>query len=363
MIVCDVAIIGGGITGLVSAWEFVQQGRSVAIVSKPRSEEAESIVPAVLSPLRPWELHSAVNRLIADSKAIYPTLLKPLVAQTHVDLRYWTCGAWVSQEEHPDVSGWLSAYNVSGKWVEAQSMPKYTGIERHEPGLWMRETAQLNLSAFIHALSMYLQNHSSVAWLESADARLRLGQDKVLGIEVDGEKYATEAVVLATGSNAGGLVDVDISPEYFQLGQYALFEAEHELQCVYVESDRHLIPILPNKLLYAIHLDEVTESSVPLALNGEGMLKQLYEMLPNLNKSVRLLNTWATVQGALGKQNIPLICESPQYKRLFFSLGYHHYGVQCAPAAAKLLVKLVDRDDGDSFDHRPYCFLNRSDCE
>ncbi len=67
-----IAIIGAGISGLMSALELVEQGCTISIFDQQQAGQAASWAGGgILSPMYPWRYVHAVNQL--------PNLAKPLI--------------------------------------------------------------------------------------------------------------------------------------------------------------------------------------------------------------------------------------------------------------------------------------------
>ena len=65
-----VAIIGAGISGLLSALELIEQGCSVTIFDQQQAGKAASWAGGgILSPMYPWRYPQAVNTLAQHGKA------------------------------------------------------------------------------------------------------------------------------------------------------------------------------------------------------------------------------------------------------------------------------------------------------
>ncbi|MEQ4562392.1 MAG: FAD-binding oxidoreductase, partial [Acinetobacter sp.] len=69
-----IAIIGAGISGLLTALELVEHGCQVSIFDQQRAGQAASWAGGgILSPMYPWRYPHAVNTLAQHGKDLYQT--------------------------------------------------------------------------------------------------------------------------------------------------------------------------------------------------------------------------------------------------------------------------------------------------
>ncbi len=65
-----IAIIGAGISGLLTALELIEQDCSVDIFDQPYSGSASWAGGGILSPMYPWRYAPAVNQLAQFGKSL-----------------------------------------------------------------------------------------------------------------------------------------------------------------------------------------------------------------------------------------------------------------------------------------------------
>src|SRR5690606_41961352 len=83
-----IAIIGAGITGLMSALELLEQGCSVTIFDQQVAGKAASWAGGgILSPMYPWRYPAAVNTLARHAKPLYQDWNQKLQPVTGIDFQ------------------------------------------------------------------------------------------------------------------------------------------------------------------------------------------------------------------------------------------------------------------------------------
>src|SRR3989442_2450459 len=90
---CDVAILGGGVIGLTTAYFLAREGARVQVLDKGDfGQEASWAGAGILPPGNLEQARTPVDRLRAQSAAIFPTLSAELRETTGIDNGYLRCG-------------------------------------------------------------------------------------------------------------------------------------------------------------------------------------------------------------------------------------------------------------------------------
>ena len=88
-----IAIIGAGISGLMSALELVEQGCTISIFDQQQAGQAASWAGGgILSPMYPWRYVHAVNQLAQFGKASYQAWNQKLYPITGIDFEIHDTG-------------------------------------------------------------------------------------------------------------------------------------------------------------------------------------------------------------------------------------------------------------------------------
>ncbi|MEG0132412.1 MAG: FAD-dependent oxidoreductase, partial [Acinetobacter sp.] len=88
-----IAIIGAGISGLMSALELAEQGCSVDIFDQQQAGQAASWAGGgILSPMYPWRYAPEVNQLAQYGKSLYQMWNEKLLPITGIDFQIHNTG-------------------------------------------------------------------------------------------------------------------------------------------------------------------------------------------------------------------------------------------------------------------------------
>ena len=99
-----IAIIGAGISGLLSALEFAEQGCSVIIFDQQQAGQAASWAGGgILSPMYPWRYPQAVNALAKHGKALYQAWNEKLEPTSGIDFEIHETGMLIFDEADFDI--------------------------------------------------------------------------------------------------------------------------------------------------------------------------------------------------------------------------------------------------------------------
>ncbi|MDD2940755.1 MAG: FAD-binding oxidoreductase, partial [Acinetobacter harbinensis] len=94
-----IAIIGAGISGLMSALELLEQGCSISIFDQQQAGQAASWAGGgILSPMYPWRYPDAVNQLAQHGKALYKQWNEKLKPISGIDFEIHESGLLIFDE-------------------------------------------------------------------------------------------------------------------------------------------------------------------------------------------------------------------------------------------------------------------------
>lgn len=94
-----IAIIGAGISGLLTALELIEQDCSVDIFDQPYSGSASWAGGGILSPMYPWRYTPAVNQLAQFGKALYQEWNQKLQPVSGIDFQIHETGMLIFDQE------------------------------------------------------------------------------------------------------------------------------------------------------------------------------------------------------------------------------------------------------------------------
>ena len=342
----DIIIVGGGISGMLSAWYLAREGMQVTLLERGEpGRESSWAGGGIISPLYPWRYPEPVTRLARWSQQHYAELVDALRQQSGCDPEYLNSGLLMlglGEEE----------FQRAGQWAEEQGyrleFPHQSQVAQLQPGLnlpdgravWMPQVAQVRNPRLLQALRDALEGLGVTVLGQHPVSRLLLDDGQIRGVEVGTQAFHTERVVLCAGAWTDQLLpqaDAGIRPVR---GQMLLYQASPELlQRIVLTDDHYFIPRKDGKVLVGSTMEEVgfDKSTTPDAL---AQLQQCTaELIPAL-AACPLIHHWAGLRPARA-DGIPCISAHPEIKGLFINAGQYRNGVVTGPASARLLADLV----------------------
>ena len=339
----DCIVIGGGIIGLFSAYEMSMRGHSVLLVDKDEiGSKAPPSSAGVLIPYHPWRYDRAISQLVHLSQKRYLPILKHLVKYTGQDLNYWTSGMLLCGVNEEESANWLGGYDIPFKWLSAADIkPKVGNIQtKFQKALWLESIAQLSPAGLAQALVKFLAQQPDVTLMSHSVANIRYGHEKVLGIEVEDEKFGSSSVIVTAGAWTPQILE-----ESFPLTLIRHQSLTYDLpaglvKSIFVEDGLQIIPTRDGKVYIGsdnlqMGFDRQTNE------DDKYQLQALAETFLPCLKDYQPLNYWEGLNSR-SDSGIPIIAEHPKYRRLFLNTGFFKLGLQVAPASAYTLANIIE---------------------
>ncbi|MFN3359023.1 MAG: FAD-dependent oxidoreductase, partial [Pseudomonas sp.] len=106
----QVVIVGGGVIGLLTAYNLATQGQAVVLLERAGvGQESSWAGGGIVSPLYPWRYSPAVTALAHWSQDFYPQLAERLFAATGVDPEVHTTGLyWLDLDDEAEALAWAA---------------------------------------------------------------------------------------------------------------------------------------------------------------------------------------------------------------------------------------------------------------
>lgn len=345
----DVVIIGGGVIGMMTAWQLADAGCSVTLLERGRcGQEASWAGGGIVSPLYPWRYSESVSNLARFAEHEYPRLAARLLGETGIDPEYRQKGLLYLRVDDGDKAfDWARRVGkpleaVSGDFIYAQEPWLAEGIES---GLWMPTLGSIRNPRLCQALRARLLELRGVTLEEEVEVeRLCVEDGRVIGVETSRGRRLAGQVALCGGAWSGVLlgrlgVALPVRPVK---GQMMLFRTppmaggRQLLERVVLADGRYLIPRGDGRVLIGSTLEDADFDKTPTEDGRESLRQSALAMLPALQDCV-IEHHWAGLRPA-APEGIPFIGELPEIRGLFVNAGHYRNGLVLAPASARLLA-------------------------
>lgn len=339
-------VVGGGVIGLLSAWELIQSGWSVTVLEKGKTgKESSWAGGGILSPLYPWREQDAINALALYGQQQYPHITKKLLSETGMDSEWIQSGMlFLDVEDAEEASHWLATHHISFEWkTHTTTAVPPSVVQAEANALLIPSIAQLRPPRFMSALKHFLLQ-AGVKIIEDTSVGEILIQDhRYAGVITEQGMLHSDCVLITAGAWSQPLlkplrIQSGIEPVR---GQIIAFQSDGNLLShIMIQNSFYLIPrrdglIVAGSTVEHTGFDKNTTEEAAMVIK-----EAAYKMLPEL-KSLPITHHWAGLR-PWSPRGIPYICAHPKIKHVFINAGHFRNGLTLAPGSAKLIVDIIE---------------------
>jgi glycine oxidase len=344
----DILIIGGGISGLLTARELCLAGLQVAIIDKSASgQESSWAGGGILLPIYPWRQASAISELVIQSHKKYPGLNQELLAATGIDPEWHACGMLICKNpDHQAASAWCQHYQIPYHAAFNDQLTPFN--TQFEQPLWLPEIAQIRNPRFLQAMKAYLLNLGVRFFEQSQITRLDITGHSIQQLNTLNQQFSFKELIFCTGAwTAEVLENLQLTnlqipnlPIQPVKGQMLLFDAQpNTLNTMVLDGDHYLIPRRDGKILAGSTVEEVGFDKTITSQAKQEIYAFATQLLPAL-KNFPLQQHWAGLRPG-SPEGIPFIGRHPHFNNLSINAGHFRNGLVMGPASAQLLADLL----------------------
>jgi glycine oxidase len=341
----DYLIIGGGISGLLTALELRRAGLKVCVLEKNTTgQESSWAGGGILSPLYPWRYPEAITALAQWSQAHYPSYANELHQQSGIDPEYVGNGLLILDcNEVQAAQTWAATNQVNLQYLDAPALktcePELADCSQ---ALWLPEVGQLRNPRLMKSLRQAALN-AGVEIREHCPAlNLQTVGQQITGvITPQGIMNAAQVVVTSGAWSDGVLASLNLGlPVEPVRGQMIVFAAQAGLiSRIVLDGPHYIIPrrdghVLVGSTVEYVGFDKHTTDAALEELKYAG-----FNLIPRL-ADYEVTKHWAGLRPG-SKHGIPYIGEHPEIKGLFINAGHFRNGVVLGIASARLLADIA----------------------
>jgi len=342
----DILIIGGGISGLLTARELICAGKNVTLIDHGTpGQESSWAGGGILLPIYPWRQDDAISQLVIASLNLYPALSQTLHDTTGIDPELRICGMLICQ--NPDIESakaWCKRHGIQHQPPSAEQLQPLQATLQ-DP-LWLPEIAQIRNPRLLKSLLAFLRQRG-VHFIEQAQIEhIEMKQRQIQYLRLGDDIFGAEQFVLCTGAWSHEFLARWFPGTSFSLpiqpvrGQMLVFDAEPDtLPHMILSGDHYLIPRRDGKILAGSTVEHVGFEKI----TTEQARIELYDFATRLLPALRhypIGAHWAGLRPG-SPHGIPYIGFHPDIDNLSINAGHFRNGLVMGPASAQLLADLI----------------------
>jgi len=360
----DIVIIGGGVIGLLTAFNLASKVRSVTLIERSEvGQESSWAGGGIVSPLYPWRYSPAVTALSHWSQDFYPQLAERLLAMTGIDPQVHKTGLyWLDLDDEAEALEWAARVNRPLRSVDISAVYDAVPVMGggYSRAVHMADVANVRNPRLVKSLKAALLALPNVVIREHCQVIdfVREG-DRVLGVTTDEGDVLGDSVVLAAGAWSGDLLGklglaLPVEPVK---GQMILYKCAADfLPSMILAKGRYAIPRRDGHILIGSTLEHEGFDKTPTENALESLKASAIELIPAL-ADAQVVGHWAGLRPG-SPDGIPFIGPVPNHQGLWLNCGHYRNGLVLAPASCQLLTDLLVGDE-PIIDEAPYAPAGR----
>ncbi|OTG63487.1 glycine oxidase ThiO [Acinetobacter silvestris] len=346
-----IAIIGAGISGLLSAVELVEQGCSVSIFDQQHAGNAASWAGGgILSPMYPWRYPDAVNQLAQFGKAFYQEWNEKLLPHTGIDFQIHESGMLIFDEEDFEIGlNYKDQHQHPMQHCEYLQQEQLKKVNPHvsehfKHALYFPQLANVRNPRLLKSLITYLKQHPQVQFYENTWIdKFQKNSQQIEFIQTQsGQKIYADHYVIATGAWSNHWseqlhLNIPVNPVQ---GQMLLFKTpENWLPTMCMNKVMYLIPRLDGHVVCGSSMDNIGFDQRPSVQTQQNIFKACVKMVPEL-ADFPIVKQWAGLRPS-SPTGIPYIGQMPELNNLWANFGHYRNGLCMGPSSARLLRQFI----------------------
>jgi len=351
-----IAIIGGGVIGLSTAWELSSRGHSVTLIDKAEFGRKASWAGAGI--LLPGNAETAIHpleHLEAASNDLHETWSQKLRDQTGIDNGYRNCGGLYVATTAGEIAtlagsiGYWAERNIRAEQLSRESLadqyPSLSDLTKSDKFLAaaLPDEAQICNPWHVKALVAACEKNAVRMLANHSVSNIKSSSSELESITINGQQESFDAYLFACGAWTGQVTSsfVDCVQMVPVRGQMILYRLDTPLELPIInEGTRYIVPRDDGHVLVGATIEEAgfDESTTDSAI--EKLSSDAKRIVPLLSDD-KILKTWAGLRPGT-HDGFPYMGRLPGFENAFVSTGHFKIGLQLSPGSAVAMADLVE---------------------
>ena len=349
----DVAIIGGGVIGGLTAFFLRNQGLEVVLLDKGSqlSNEASRAGGGIISPLHPWRYSQEMLNLASWSHEHFPALVKQLTCLSGIDIPLIQTGMLIPNIDEADAA--LECAFLNSKVLNKQEVYDLEpGLACPPESVFVEGVRNIRNPALCKALPIAL--HKIGVQIKTNYCVQSLNKrDNYFVISSENKTINANKVVVAAGAWSSDLLKIcvpeleSMMPDIFPVkGQMLAIKARlGVLRTVILEQNRYLIPRHDGIVIVGSTIEDQGFDKLTTQSARRELLEFAYAMLPAL-VNYPVISQWAGLRPGSHRDK-PYICAVEQLEGLYLNMGHFRNGLLSSPASAQVITDIMLNQDSE----------------
>ena len=346
-----IAIIGCGISGLLTALEMLQQGCSVTLFDQQQAGKAASWAGGgILSPMYPWRYPKEVNQLAQYGKALYQSWNEKLKPHTEIDFEIQNSGLLIFDEaDFKQGLSYAKQFDEPMQFSQKIDQQQIHALnpqvsEKFKEALYFPRISNIRNPRLLKSIIEYLKQHPKVriyqnTWID----RLNIRHQSIQSIQNQcGEIFYADHFIITTGAwseHWSKQLDCSIPVKPVQ-GQMLLFKSpQNWLTTMCMNEVMYLIPRQDGHIVCGSSMEHLGFDKRPKVNTQQKIYHACTDIVPELKK-LPIVKQWAGLRPS-SPDGIPYIGQMPNFENLWANFGHFRNGLCMGPASARLLKQLI----------------------
>ncbi len=342
----DCIVVGGGVIGMLTAWELTKAGCKVVLLERHRlGQEASWAGAGVLGPLPPWSIPSALDPLLRWSQVRYPELARELGDLTGIDCEWVQSGLLLLDAAfNGETFSWARqhSHNPCEILSPAELQALEPRVHASDQALRCPEVAQIRNPRLLRALAAVTRQAGVGIYENTQVASVTVSHHRVVGVNSSAGRFLSETVVIAGGAWSGQLLaELPFPPALAPVrGQMLLFETQMPLfHHILLREEIYAVPRSDGRVLIGSTLERVgfDKSVTPRARSV--LEAAAFGLVPGLEQA-KFVGHWSGLR-PYAERDTPIIAAHPAIRGLYANTGHYRLGVTLAPGSARLVADVI----------------------